>query len=135
MPAITKNIHSTLEENIITASQEIIIISGTVTNISPTDIFVSVAVTRGLEKFFIIQEMLLPSKNYPPVIRRPENICTKLILGTGDKISGIAYAAAEIDHWQNSTTPSGINDNWQSILYGPYDRLATINFGYFPMEG
>jgi hypothetical protein len=134
VPAITKNIFLGYEETILTATQELIIISGTVTNISPSDVFVSVAVTRGLAKFFIIQEMLLPSKNYPPIIRRPENICTKLILGAGHKISAIARVANEIDYWKTSTNSLGIHDNWQSILYGPNDGLATINFGYFPME-
>lgn len=133
MPSITRKI-TPEEQIIITATEEIIIISGTLTNISIGDILISLWVTRGIQKNYLINEMLLPGTNYPPIIREPKNICTKCLLGAGDKLSATVRAANQTNWWTEATNTTELGGNWQSVLYTLYDGLAVVNLGYFPME-
>ena len=133
MPSITKKITSS-EQNIITASQEIIIISGTLTNITAGDITASIFITRSNQRYSVIDNLMLPGENYPPIVRRPENICTKLLLSSGDSLSASAIPASNRDYWQLSANIQELNDNFQGIIYNTTDDIATINLGYFPME-
>ena len=133
MPSITKKINST-EQNIITASEEIIIVSGTLTNITAGDITASIFIVRNNQRYSIIDDLMLTGKNYPPIVRRPENICTKLLLGSGDSLRAFAIPTNSRNYWQESTNIEELSNNFQGIIYNSLDDLATINLGYFPME-
>lgn len=133
MPSTIKNLTST-EQSLFTASQELIIVSGTVTNLTSVDMLVTVALTRNGQKFFPVKDMILPGTNYLPITRKPENVCIKMILGAGDALSAFAIPLSSQDWWQNSQSVSEIDAHYQTTIYGTGDSLVVANFGYFPME-